>query len=64
MNRSLENAVEEADRAGYVSAEEGRRRVDELLRQIDQRAQYGEAERERAFYDMVAEDQALGLYDE
>lgn len=36
VNRSLDDAIEEAQRIGYVSAEEGRRRVDEVLKRIDQ----------------------------
>lgn len=42
VNRSLNHAIEEAERVGYVSAEEGRRRVDEVLRRIDQRAAAGQ----------------------
>ncbi len=42
MNRSLDSAIEEAERVGYVSVEEGRRRVDEILKRIDLRAAAGQ----------------------
>jgi len=42
INRSLDAAIEEAERIGYVSAEEGDRRVDELLKRISQRAAAGQ----------------------
>lgn len=42
LNRSLEAAVEEAERVGYVSAEEGDRRVGELLKRISKRVAAGE----------------------
>lgn len=42
INRSLEAAIEEAERVGYVSAEEGDRRVDELLKRMSQRAAAGQ----------------------
>jgi hypothetical protein len=42
MTRSLDAAIEEAERVGYVSAEEGKRRTDELLKAIKRRAAAGQ----------------------
>lgn len=42
INRSLEAAIEEAERVGYISAEEGDRRVAELLKRISKRAAAGQ----------------------
>jgi len=42
MTRSLDAAIEEGERVGYISAEEGKRRTDELLKEIRRRAAAGE----------------------
>lgn len=42
MTKSLDAAIEEAERVGYISAEEGKRRTDELLKKIRRRAAAGE----------------------
>ena len=41
LNRSLKVAVEEADRDGYVSAKDGRKRIGEVLKRIDQQTAAG-----------------------
>jgi hypothetical protein len=42
MTRSLDAAIEEAERVGYVSSEEGKRRTDELLKAIKRRGAAGQ----------------------
>ena len=42
INRSLDAAIEEAGRIGYISAEDNRRHMREVLKRIKQRAKAGE----------------------
>jgi hypothetical protein len=42
ITASLDAAVAEAERVGYVSAEEGKRRADALLKQLAERAAAGD----------------------
>jgi hypothetical protein len=42
INRSLDAAVEEAERVGYISADEGERRAAELLKKISKRVATGQ----------------------
>jgi hypothetical protein len=42
INRSLEAALEEAERVGYISAEESERRTREFMKRIEQRVAAGE----------------------
>ena len=43
MTRRLDAAIEEAERVGYISAEENRRHMREVLKRIKLRAKAGES---------------------
>jgi hypothetical protein len=42
INRSLDAAIEEADRVDYISADDNRRRVREFMARVEQRVAVGE----------------------
>jgi hypothetical protein len=42
INRSLDAAIEEADRVGYISADDNRRHMREFMERVEQRVAIGE----------------------